>query len=96
MLVGLGHLAALHVLVDDLLAVLLGLVRGVGVVEVGLVAADDVAGVGHGVCCGGEIWLESEGAVLLCLGTARDMKGGRCWWFEQRGTVRPLYTPLAE
>lgn len=47
MLVSLRHFAALHVILNDLLAVLLGLVRGVGVVKVGLVATDDVTGVGH-------------------------------------------------
>lgn len=39
--------AAIKLLVEDILAVLLGLVGSVGVVEVGLVTADDVAGVGH-------------------------------------------------
>lgn len=57
-------------LVEDGLGVLLGLVGGVGVVEVRLVAADDVAGVAlvcgvggvHGDCC----WGFENGVCLLC------------------------------
>lgn len=40
-------------------------------------AADDVAGVGHVVRCGGRVWLESEGAVLLCLWMTRYVEDGR-------------------
>lgn len=45
--------AAIELVVQDFLGVLLGFLRGVGVVEVGLVAADDVAWVGHGDRGGG-------------------------------------------